>query len=137
MEVFGDSLADRSDDFEIAAQVPVNVADTVEEALAPMKFTMALYLGGMGSRKENFHRKLMGRLGFEEEAERVQDLFYAGKKAEAVAAVPDELCDEISLSGPWDRIKERLEAWKQSPVTSISVMNRDPKVLRFLAENTL
>jgi len=137
MEVFEDSLSDRPEGFEIAAQVAVNVANTLEEALAPMKFTMALYLGGMGSRKENFHRKLMERLGFGEEAERVQDLFYAGKKAEAVAAVPTELCDEISLSGPLDRIKERLQAWKDSPITTISVMNRDPKVLRFLAENVL
>jgi F420-dependent oxidoreductase-like protein len=137
VNIFDESIKDRPEGWEIAAQVPVNVADTLEEGLRPMKFTMALYLGGMGSRKENFHKKLMERMGFGDEAEKVQELYYAGKRAEAVEAVPDELCDEISLSGPLDRIKERLQDWKKSPITSMSVMCRDPEVIRFLAENVL
>jgi hypothetical protein len=81
--------------------------------------------------------ELMSRMGFEAEAHKIQDLFFEGKRAEAVAAVPDQFADEISLCGPVERIKERLEAWKQTPVTTLLVPGQDVSVLRTLAELVL
>jgi alkanesulfonate monooxygenase SsuD/methylene tetrahydromethanopterin reductase-like flavin-dependent oxidoreductase (luciferase family) len=79
----------------------------------------------------------MDRMGFGDAARHVQDLFFAGKRAEAFEAVPDQLADEISLCGPADRIRERLQAWKKSGVTSLLVGTRDPAALRLLAETVL
>ncbi|MCG8588543.1 MAG: LLM class F420-dependent oxidoreductase [Proteobacteria bacterium] len=137
MNIFEESLKDRRPEFELASTVMVNVNDDLEQALLPTKMSLGFYLGGMGARDENFHKNLMGRMGFGDAAERVQDLFYEGKRAEAFAAVPDELADEISLSGPWDRIVDRLQAWKESPVTTLLVASRDPAVLQRLAEEVL
>ena len=100
MGIFDESLANKPDDFEINAMVNCIVNDNLEEAMFPGKMTMALYLGGMGARKDNFHKNLMGRMGFGDEAEKVQDLWYDGKHEEAIKAVPDALVDEISLVGP-------------------------------------
>ena len=91
----------------------------------------------MGARDQNFHKNLMGRMGYGEAAERIQDLFYDGKRAEAIAAVPNELADEISLCGPRERIRDRLQAWKECPVTTLLVGSRDAETLRFLAEEIL
>jgi F420-dependent oxidoreductase-like protein len=134
MEVFEESIADRPEGFEIAATVTVSVDDDLERALLPVKASLGFYLGGMGARNENFHKNLMDRMGFGDAAQKVQDLFYAGKRAEAIAAVPDQLADEISLCGPKERIRERLAAWKASPVTTLLVGNHDLETLRFLAE---
>ena len=79
-----------------------------------VKGGMALYIGGMGARDKNFYNDLAKRLGYEEAAVRIQDLFLAGKKAEAAAAVPDALLDAVHLIGPKDRIRERLGAWKEA-----------------------
>ena len=76
-------------------------------------------------------------MGFEAEAVRVQKLFLEGKRAEAAAAVPDALADEISLAGPPARIRERLQAWQASPVTTLVAGTRDPATLRLLAEVAL
>ena len=76
----------------------------------------------------------MARMGFEEEAHRIQDLFFEGKRDEAIAAVPDAFADEISLVGPAGRIKERLEAWRDSPVTTLMIAPRGPDALRQAAE---
>ena len=78
--------------------------------------------------------KLMARMGFEEEAYRIQDLFFEGKREEAIAAVPDEFADEISLVGPAGRIKERLELWRNSPVTELLISARDPESLRLAVD---
>jgi F420-dependent oxidoreductase-like protein len=125
MHIYEESLANRPDDFEIVASVTINRADDLAEALLPVKTTLALYLGGMGARGENFHKNLMGRMGFGEAAVRVQDLWFEGKQLEAVAAVPDELADEISLCGPVERIRERLQAWEESPVTTLLIMRTE------------
>ena len=103
----------------------------------PMKATLGFYIGGMGAKKRNFHMELMSRMGFEKEAHQTQDLFLAGKRAEAVQVVPDAFADEISLVGPVERIRERLEAWRQTPVTTLLLMNRDAKTLRTMAELVL
>jgi len=123
-------------DFEIAVNVSVNVNDDVAMALWPVKATLGFYIGGMGAKSKNFHTELMARMGFEEDAFKIQDLFFEGKRDEAIMAVPDEFADEISLSGPRERIAERLEAWRKTPVTTLLVGGADPDTMRFLADLT-
>ena len=120
-----ESLKNKKEGFEIAASVPIYINDNLAEALFPVKMMMALYLGGMGAKDENFHKNLMGRMGFGDAASHVQDLWYAGKKDEAIQAVPDALADAISLCGPKDRVKERLQDWEKSPVTTLLLMRSD------------
>jgi F420-dependent oxidoreductase-like protein len=120
-EVYAPSLVDAPADFDIVAGAQLNVTDTVEEGLAPVKMMLAFYIGGMGAKGRNYHTNLMGRFGYEEEALRIQDLFFAGRRDEAVAAVPDEFADAISLVGPLPRIRERLAAWDASPVSTLLV----------------
>ena len=91
----------------------------------------------MGAKSRNFHNELIKRMGFEEAAEKIQDLFLAGRKDEATLAVPTELADEISLVGSVDRVKDRLQAWKETPVTSLLVSTRDIDQLRTFAEIVL
>jgi F420-dependent oxidoreductase-like protein len=124
------------DGFEIAVNVAVVVDDDLATALWPIKATLGFYIGGMGARSRNFHTELMARMGFEEEAYRIQDLFFAGRRDEAIMAVPDEFADEISLVGPKERIAERLEAWRATPVTTLLVGATDPDTMRFLADLT-
>src|SRR5437867_4301510 len=123
--------------FDIACTVTVNVSEDLEQALLPVKWMLAFYIGGMGAASKNFHLNLIARLGFEAEARRVQELFLAGKRAEAAAAVPDALADEISLAGSPARIRDRLQAWKESPVTTLLAGTRDLTALRLLAEAVL
>jgi alkanesulfonate monooxygenase SsuD/methylene tetrahydromethanopterin reductase-like flavin-dependent oxidoreductase (luciferase family) len=99
-----------------------------------VKKDLALYVGGMGARDRNFHNELVVRLGYGEAAARIQDLYLDGKKAEAVAAVPDELVDDIALVGPKDRIKQRLAAWEDSAVTSLLVWPQTDGDLETYAE---
>ena len=94
---------------------------------------LGFYVGGMGSSKRNFHKELMARMGFADEAEEIQRLFFAGKRDEAIAMVPDQFADEVSLSGPPGRIRERLQDWKKSPVTTL-LINGDVSLLRNMAE---
>ena len=101
---------------------------------------LALYIGGMGAKEENFHKKMIERLGFD--VQEVQDLFLAGKQEEAIKAVPDELADEIALCGPEGRIRERLQDWKKSDVTTLMVgrsddPQQDTERLRTIAELVL
>jgi len=124
------------DDFEIAVNVSVVVHDDVATALWPIKATLGFYIGGMGAKSRNFHTELMARMGFEDEAHHIQDLFFAGKRDEAIAAVPDEFADAISLSGPKERIRDRLEAWRGTPITTLLVGGADPDTMRFLADLT-
>ena len=101
------------------------ITDDVQQGLWPVKASLGFYIGGMGAKGQNYHTKLMARMGFEEEAYKIQDLFFAGKRDEAIAAVPDDFADEISLVGPPARITQRLEAWHRSPVTTLLVSGRD------------
>jgi len=122
------------DDFDIAPFVSCVVGDDVERCRAPVKGMLALYIGGMGARDKNFYNDYAKNLGYEEAAEKIQDLYLGGKKAEAMAAVPDELVDRIALLGPRERIAERVEAWKASPVSSMQIGAGQPEALRLLAE---
>ena len=98
---------------------------------------LGFYIGGMGAKGQNYHTKLMARMGYEEEAYKIQDLFFEGKRDEAIAAVPEEFCDEISLTGPPARIRERLGAWRSSPVTTMLVGARDPEQLKLVRDLVL
>ena len=136
-EVYADQIKDAKEGFEISAGVLINICDDVEKGLIPVKNNLALYIGGMGATKKNFHTDLMGRMGFEDEAKKIQELFLAGKRTEAALAVPDQFADEISLVGPKDRVKERVEAWRDTPVTSLLISTHDKERLREVAEIVL
>ena len=109
------------EEFEICAMVNMNVNDNLADALLPVKYMLALYLGGMGAKSENFHKNLMTRMGYGDEVQKVQDIFFEKGQHEAAMAVPDRLADEISLCGPADRIKERIQDWKKSSVTTLMI----------------
>ena len=132
--VFADAIAGRSDGFEIMYPMKLHITDDLEAGRLEVKKNLALYVGGMGARDRNFHNELVVRLGYGEAAARIQDLYLDGKKAEAVAAVPDELVDDIALVGPKDRIKQRLAAWEDSAVTSLLVWPQTDGDLETYAE---
>ncbi len=102
------------DDFEIAPFVTCIMADDIEKCRAPIKNNMALYIGGMGARGKNFYNDYAVRLGYEEAATKIQDLYLDGKKQEAAAAVPDALVDDVALVGPEARVRDRLQIWKEA-----------------------
>jgi F420-dependent oxidoreductase-like protein len=124
-------------DFRIAPFVTCIVGEDLEQCRMPVKAMLALYIGGMGARSRNFYNDYARRLGYEEQASRIQDLYLDGKKVEAIAAVPDRLVDEVALVGPKESIAERLEAWKKSPVTDLLVGAGQREALETLAENCL
>ena len=127
--------------FDVAPFVTVVLGDDLEACRAPVKGMLALYVGGMGARDKNFYNDYARRLGYEEAAGRIQDLYLDGKKAEAMAAVPDSLVDEIALVGSRERIVERLAAWKEAgarrPVGSLLVAGASPEAMRLLADEML
>jgi F420-dependent oxidoreductase-like protein len=133
-DAFGPSLAAVPPDFEIAATVSVLVGDDVEALRDALRPHVALYVGGMGAKGRNFYNSLVRRYGWEEEAERIQELYLAGKQRDAIAAVPDELVDAVALVGPKERIAERLEAWRETPVTTLVLGTPQPEALQTLAE---
>jgi F420-dependent oxidoreductase-like protein len=120
--------------FDLAPMVSVIVGSDVDACRGPVKAMLALYIGGMGAKGKNFYHDYAKRLGHEEAADRIQDLFLAGKKGEATAAVPDRLVDEVALVGPPERIRDRVGAWKTSPVTTMILGTVQPEAVRLLAE---
>jgi F420-dependent oxidoreductase-like protein len=133
----GKSLAE----FEIAPFTSVVLGDDVARCRLPVKGMLSLYIGGMGARGKNFYHDYACRLGYEEAASRIQDLYLNGKKLEALAAVPDSLVDEVALVGPAARIRERLGAWREAGrkghVGSILAAGASPEAMRLLAEELL
>jgi F420-dependent oxidoreductase-like protein len=112
--------------FDVNASVPVSVGDDVAAAADPLRAYAALYVGGMGSREQNFYNALARRMGFDEAAQRVQDLYLDRKHREAAAAVPLEFIDATSLVGPIDRIRDRLVAYAEAGVTTLSITPTAP-----------
>ncbi len=123
--------------FDIAATVPVVIGDNLEECYNQVKPFVALYVGGMGARGKNFYFDLACRFGYEAAANRIQDAYLAGDKGAAMAAVPDALVDDIALVGPKQRIAERLQVWRQSPVTTLNISTFDIETVRAMAELVL
>jgi alkanesulfonate monooxygenase SsuD/methylene tetrahydromethanopterin reductase-like flavin-dependent oxidoreductase (luciferase family) len=107
--------------FDVVPTVPVVVDDDLERAAMPIRAYSALYVGGMGSREKNFYNALACRMGFEAEAKVVQDLFLDRRHREAAEAVPREFIDATSLIGGPERIRDRLQAFADAGVTTLSV----------------
>ncbi len=121
-------------DFSIVASVHVEVESDVKAALAKLKPEVALYVGGMGHKNKNFHNDIMVRRGFGDAAKRIQELYLAKRKDEAIAAVPDEWVDMKSLVGPPARIRERYRAWEDCGADTISVRSRQPEAIEVMAQ---
>jgi F420-dependent oxidoreductase-like protein len=124
------------DRFDIMPSVGVVVGDDVAACRQPIKARLALYVGGMGARERNFYNQLACRYGYEGAAKTIQDLYLAGRKAEAEAAVPDALVDDVALCGPRERIRERLGLWKDARVSTLMV-GGNVAALRVMAELVL
>jgi F420-dependent oxidoreductase-like protein len=107
--------------FDIAPVVNAFVSDDLEHARDLMRPGLALYIGGMGSRAQNFYNRLVQRYGFEAQAREIQDLYLAGKRDEAAAAIPTDLIDLVSLAGPADVVRDRLAAFHEAGVGSLLV----------------
>jgi F420-dependent oxidoreductase-like protein len=133
-ELFQPRLAAAKPGFDVAASVPVVLVDDAQAGRDALKPMLALYVGGMGARGQNFYNALAVRYGYEEAARTIQDLYLDGKKREAVAAVPDELVDEIALVGPRERIADRLAVWRECGVTTLLCQTDQREAVEVMAE---
>jgi len=122
--------------FDVMAACPIVVGDDVGACRAQHKPAIALYVGGMGARSRNFYNETVRRYGYEEAAQTIQELYLAGRKREAEAAVPDALVDEVGLFGPRERIRERLAAYREAGVTTLAVRG-SLDAIRLMAELAL
>lgn len=120
--------------FDLAPYVSCVLGDDLDACRAPVKASLALYIGGMGARSKNFYNRYVRNFGYEGLAGQLQDLYLSGRKAEAQASVPDELVDAVALVGPKERIAEQLSRWKASPVTTMLIGTNQVEALRVLAE---
>ena len=136
-EVYADQLAGAKEGFEVVALANISITDDVAGGLYPVKAMLGFYIGGMGAKGQNFHTELMARMGFGEEAFKIQELFFEGRRDEAIAMVPDEFADEISLVGPAARVRKRLAAWEDSPVTTLLTYPNSAEQLRLIADTIL
>ncbi len=124
------------EEFAVAATVPLIITDDVEAAADALRPMYALYFGGMGARGTNFHANVAIRMGYEAEVNRIQELYLEGHKADAAAAIPTQLLEQLTLIGPADKIRHDLEAWRDSIVTTLLV-GGDAATLRTVAELVL
>ncbi len=120
--------------FEIQASVFVEIDEDVQAALDRLKPREALYIGGMGHKDKNFHKEMMIRRGYADAADRIQELYLAGRKQEAADAVPDEWVDARALVGPPARIRQRYTAWDECEATSLTVRTKQDAAVRLMAE---
>ena len=128
-------------DFDVAPFVRINMGPDLQACRDALKPELALYIGGMGARTKNFYNDFTKKLGYEAAAVKIQDAFLGGRRAEAIAAVPDALVDETSLVGSPERIKDRLQAWKaagsRNEVGSMLLSGVTVDSLRVVAEAVL
>jgi F420-dependent oxidoreductase-like protein len=124
------------DDFEIQGRGAVVITDDVGSALAEAKPSIALYAGGMGHKTVNFHNQHMRLRGYPEVADRVQELYLAGRKQEAIDAIPDEYVDEAGLYGSIKRIEQRWPAWADSGLTGFTVVTNQEEAIQLMADLT-
>ncbi|HET7420972.1 MAG TPA: LLM class F420-dependent oxidoreductase [Candidatus Dormibacteraeota bacterium] len=109
------------DDFRICPSVNVYINDDVESARNAMRPVLALYVGGMGSREQNFYNRLMVTYGFEKAAAEVQELYLAGRKTEAMFALPDEFIDLVTINGPRERVRSKIKSFRDAGVDTLIV----------------
>jgi alkanesulfonate monooxygenase SsuD/methylene tetrahydromethanopterin reductase-like flavin-dependent oxidoreductase (luciferase family) len=124
-------------DFQIATTCQVIVTDDAQPAIDAMKPTLGFYIGGMGAKDMNFHKDVFGRMGYEAEVQKVQDMFFEGRREDAIAAVPDSLVTDISLIGPPAKIRDDLAEWEEAGVTMLVIGARSVDELRTVAEAIL
>jgi F420-dependent oxidoreductase-like protein len=125
-----------ADAFEVAATVPMIVADDLEAVADMLRPMYALYFGGMGAQGTNFHADVAIRMGYEGEVAKIQGLYLSGHKQEAAAAVPTAMIEQIALIGPADKLRGELDAWRDSLVTTL-LIGGDAAMLRAAAELVL
>jgi F420-dependent oxidoreductase-like protein len=125
-----------AEDFEVAATVPFIISDDLDAAVDSLRPFYALYFGGMGAKNMNFHANVPIRMGYEREVKEIQDLYLSGKKDEAGAKIPRNLIEEMSLVGPREKVRDELEKWRESIVTTLLVSG-DQATLRTAAELVL
>ena len=131
----------RLEDFELMTSVPVVILngkdetiDTAQGKMYGSKAGLALYIGGMGAKNKNFYKEYFDRAGFEEEANKIQELFLAGKQDEAIAAVTDDMVRTVHLVGTKDEIAERFKVWQQSPLTTMLMSAAQPEAMELIAD---
>lgn len=124
-------------EFEIAANCAVVVTDDIQGALDEMKPIIAFYIGGMGAKDVNFHKDVFARMGYEHEADEIQDVFLAGERDKAVERVPTQLVADISLVGPVEKIRDDLAMWEEAGVTMLAVGVRSTDEMQRIAEAVL
>jgi alkanesulfonate monooxygenase SsuD/methylene tetrahydromethanopterin reductase-like flavin-dependent oxidoreductase (luciferase family) len=114
------------------------IGDDLAACMRPLKNHLALYIGGMGARSKNFYNDYAKRLGYEAAAEKIQDLYLAGRKEEAAAAVPDALVDACNLVGPPARIRDRAQRWaaaaKRGQVGTLLLSDANADAVELMAE---
>ena len=121
-------------DFEIASNCSVVVTDDRDAVLESMKPILGFYIGGMGAKEMNFHKNVFARMGYEKEADEIQQLFFEGRREEAIAAVPLEMVADISLVGTREQIRDELSMWEEAGVTTLVVGARSLAEMREVAE---
>jgi F420-dependent oxidoreductase-like protein len=121
-------------DLEIQPSAAVILTDDVRAALQTLKPRVALYVGGMGHRTKNFHKQMMVERGYGDAAERIQELYLAGRKDEAVAAVPDDFVDDSALVGPPARVRARFRPWAECGITGLTIATQQTEAMELMAE---
>ncbi|HEX2895025.1 MAG TPA: LLM class flavin-dependent oxidoreductase, partial [Marmoricola sp.] len=124
-------------DFEIAATCHLQITSSPEERQAVidgLKPVIALYMGGMGAKEQNFHKNVFERMGYASITDEVQELFLAGRREQATALIPDELADEMHIVGDAGFVKERVAQWEETGVTTLLLSCRDAAEVRRVAE---
>ncbi len=105
----------------MACGVTIVPGEDIEKCADKVRPFVALYAGGMGAKGANFHFEVFARMGWEAEANKIQELYLAGKKAEAIASVPLAMVEDVALVGPIDKIRDDLQRWKETCITTILV----------------
>ena len=124
----------KPEEFEIASNCSVVVTDERDRVLDSMKPILGFYIGGMGAKDMNFHKNVFARMGYEKEADQIQDLFFEGKRDEAIAAVPLQMVADISLVGTREQIRDELQSWEDAGVTTLVVGPQTVEEMRIVAE---
>jgi len=125
------------DDFEVVLGIPTAIGDDVEAQVDSLRPLLALYIGGMGARERNFHFELACRMGYEAEAEKIREHYLAGEHDEAFAVVPAEMVEDVALVGPAEKIRDDLERWRETCVTTLLIPTGPDKLAIHADENDL